>query len=629
MAGDGDGPECAVGPSCRTYDLAMALEVGQVFAGYTILRVLGAGGMGHVYLAAHPRLPREDALKVLPAELTDDPQYRARFMREAELAAVLSHPHIVGIHDRGEYHSHLWISMEYVAGTDAGRLLREHCPAGMPVDEALSIITAVASALDYAHHRGLLHRDVKPANILLTGPDGGPGRVFLADFGIARRIDDAAGLTRTNMAVGTVAYASPEQLMGKPIDGRADQYSLACTAFQLLTGAPPYGGSNLAVVIGQHVSAAPPSIGAYHPELTGLDPVFTTALAKEPAKRFSSCGEFADQLSRHLDGASRLIQAGVDAPSAAPARQRRAGRPGVLISTLLGLALLVAGGVFAGAKLTRDRNPVATAGPLSGIFRSDFGAITGPDTAPDPADAATLTATYGLRSVCRSTKCVATASRLSGAPVTAPTLVFDQVGGRWVAVVLGSDQCRGAAAEFWQVVTLQPRPDGTLIGEYTAISGGACADKRTVTFTRTGELDVNSLPDPAGQPPRLASPAEALRGRYQLTRTFNDGTPQRQSYLTVRTDCLRSGDRCISYFHGPTGGLPLVFSGGNWTVDVEDDSTCAASGDTSRVKITARYSLPQPAQDPIRLLTGHGHQQQTGSCAIDADFDETFKRAGD
>src|SRR5246127_4252576 len=343
----------------------MSLEVGQVFAGYTILRVLGAGGMGQVYLAGHSGLPREDALKVLPTEVTADPQYRERFEREAELAAGLSNPHIVGIHDRGEYEGQFWISMDYVAGTDAARLLRERFPGGMPVGEAMAIISAVASALDYAHHRGLLHRDVKPANILVADSDGQQRRVFLADFGIARRIDDAAGLTATNMTVGTANYAAPEQLRGEALDGRADQYALACPAFHMRAGAPPYEDSNPAVVISQHVNAPPPSIGARRPDLAGLDPVFAVAMAKAPSGRFRSCQEFAERLSHPAQdfgyaGALpfpdtpptfRATAPPVDAtvprlPASAPP-PGKGRRSRVLIGALVGVALLIVGGVVA------------------------------------------------------------------------------------------------------------------------------------------------------------------------------------------------------------------------------------------------------------------------------------------
>ena len=149
----------------------MPLTDGQVIAGYTILRSLGAGGMGEVYLAQHPRLPRRDALKVLSAAVCSESEYRQRFNREADIAATLWHPHIVEVHDRGDVDGQLWISMDYVEGTDAGRLLAERYPDGMPPDEVVRIVTAVADALDYAHQRGLLHRDVKPANILIANPD--------------------------------------------------------------------------------------------------------------------------------------------------------------------------------------------------------------------------------------------------------------------------------------------------------------------------------------------------------------------------------------------------------------------------------------------------------------------------
>ncbi|MDZ4269293.1 MAG: serine/threonine-protein kinase, partial [Mycobacterium sp.] len=202
------------------------LSDGDVIADYTILRLLGAGGMGEVYLAKHPRLPRHDALKVLSAKVCADSEYRERFDREADIAATLWHPHIVEVHDRGEHDGRLWISMDHVEGTDAARLLAERYPQGMPPDLVIRIVTAVGEALDYAHQRGLLHRDVKPANILIADPGTGNERIMLADFGIARRVGEVSSLTGTDMTVGTVAYSAPEQLTAdKRIDGRADQYA--------------------------------------------------------------------------------------------------------------------------------------------------------------------------------------------------------------------------------------------------------------------------------------------------------------------------------------------------------------------------------------------------------------------
>jgi serine/threonine-protein kinase len=275
----------------------MALGVGEVFAGYTVVRQLGAGGMGEVYLAEHPRLPRQDALKILRAEISADSGFRQRFIREADSVAALSHPNIVTVFDRGETDGRLWIATQYVAGTDAAQIMRDRYPAGMPVDEALAIITAIGDALDYAHTRGLLHRDVKPANILLSDPErDGRRRVFLADFGIARPLGDPGGLTATNFTVGTVAYAAPEQLLGADIDGRADQYALAATAFHLLTGRAPFEDSNPVAVISKHLTLPPPLIGPIRPELAVLDAVLSKALAKEPAERYPDCGAFAREL---------------------------------------------------------------------------------------------------------------------------------------------------------------------------------------------------------------------------------------------------------------------------------------------------------------------------------------------
>jgi serine/threonine protein kinase len=254
--------------------------------------------MGEVYLAEHPRLPRRDALKVLPADVSADPDYRARFNREADLASSLWHPHIISVHDRGDHNGQLWISMDFVDGLDAGRLLADRFPAGMPVEEVVRIVSAVAAALDYAHKQGLLHRDVKPSNIMLSRLDeDDKQRILLADFGIARNVDDISGLTTTNMTVGTVAYSAPEQLMGEDIDGRADQYALAATAYHLVTGSQLFQHSNAAVVISRHLNSPPPALADSRPELAALDPVLAVALAKDPDDRFARCAEFARALA--------------------------------------------------------------------------------------------------------------------------------------------------------------------------------------------------------------------------------------------------------------------------------------------------------------------------------------------
>ena len=276
----------------------MPLKSGEEFAGYVIQRLLGTGGMGEVYLVQHPRLPRQDALKILSSTSAADEEFRARFIREAELAATLWHPHVVGVLDRGEFNGRLWISMEYVDGTDTGRLIRERYPLGMPEQDVGEIVTAVADALDFGHERRLLHRDVKPENILVTASDGHRRRVLLTDFGIARRIDDVSNLTDENVALGTISYVAPEQLLGKQLDGRADQYALAATAFHLLTGAPPFDDSNRAVVISHHLGTRPPRISDRRPDLAHLDAVLARALAKDPTERYSNCLDFARALTQ-------------------------------------------------------------------------------------------------------------------------------------------------------------------------------------------------------------------------------------------------------------------------------------------------------------------------------------------
>ena len=466
-----------------------------------------------------------DALKVLPADVSADPEFRSRFNREADLAASLWHPHIVGVHDRGEFEGQLWIAMDYVEGTDAGQLMRAEYSEGMAEQDVCAIVTAVAGALDYANQRGLLHRDVKPANILLTEPEDGERRILLADFGIARQLADVSGLTATNMTVSTVAYAAPEQLMGADIDGRADQYSLAATAFHLFTGAPPYQHSNPVAVISQHLNATPPKLSDRRPELAYLDPVLSKALAKDPSDRFDRSREFATKLSEraHFDPESdRSTEAGItvqapragtqtqvavakphgksaeqgspsdDEPQPTALRKKWRGRRLILVGAAAAVVLVAA--VSATVYMVERKNnaasaPAPVAPPLDGVYRIDIDrtkqTVMGAPLAPDPPDPpGTGTSWWAYRSSCTSKGCVATGTALDEhnpqqARTPPLTAQFHFVDGHWHRApsqfqapydrCLSADGKSAVKGEDTEEVTwsAEPQSDGTLRGVYT------------------------------------------------------------------------------------------------------------------------------------------------------------------
>ena len=278
----------------------MSLQPGDVFAGYTIERELGSGGMGSVYLARHPRLPRMDALKLLRPELCSDQSFVMRFEREADMVARLDHPNIVSVHDRGSQDGQLWISMRFIDGTNAEQALRNE-PAGMQPERVVRIIGKVASALDYAHRHGLLHRDVKPANILLTpGPEDEDEleRVFLSDFGVAKAIGEASdsmsSLTSTGSVVATLDYASPEQIKGQALDHRSDIYALGCVLYKLLTGDVPYPAESVVARVYGHLNKDIPRPTEAVPSLpSGFDDVIAIAMAKERDDRYQTCRAMA------------------------------------------------------------------------------------------------------------------------------------------------------------------------------------------------------------------------------------------------------------------------------------------------------------------------------------------------
>lgn len=289
----------------------MEFKPEDVVGGYKIQGVLGRGGMGIVYRAANPTLPRSDALKVLSAEYSNDPQFRARFEREATVASTLGHPNIVAVYSRGETEGgQLWIAMQYVAGTDADRELID---GRMTPERAAHVIEEVAKALDYAHRRHVLHRDIKPANFLIAPAehDGEDERVFLADFGIARAKDDTTHLTTDGTVMASIAYAAPEALSGTSdqLDHRADIYSLGCSLFRLLTGKTPFAGrGGVPAIVTAHVFEDPPKVTDLAPHLPiGLNDVIAKAMAKNPDARYQTARELAAATTAALADTTKAV----------------------------------------------------------------------------------------------------------------------------------------------------------------------------------------------------------------------------------------------------------------------------------------------------------------------------------
>ena len=299
-----------------------------IVGGYRIAEALGRGGTSVVYRAEHVRLGRQAALKLLEA---GEPGYRERFLRESRLAASLDHPNIVPVYDAGEESGVLYIAMAHVEGSDLKTLLVKEGRLGLR--RALRIVGQIAQALDAAHARGLVHRDVKPANILV-GPDD---RALLSDFGVVKELR-SPGTTRTGAFVGTIDYCAPEQIEGRDVDDRVDQDALACVLYECLVGIAPFHRSSDVAVLNAHLHAAPPKLSKAAPDLPpALEPVLAKALSKSPLDRYASCGEF--------------VTAARDATAETRVHHRRL----AVSLALLGAAALVGAGLaLAVAALVRD-----------------------------------------------------------------------------------------------------------------------------------------------------------------------------------------------------------------------------------------------------------------------------------
>jgi serine/threonine-protein kinase len=335
--------------------VSQTLEPGDRIAGYRIERQIGRGGMAVVYLAEQVTLGRMVALKLLAPELADDAGFRERFVRESRLAASIDHPNIVPIYEADEADGTLFIAMRFVEGSDLKELLRRE-GGRLDLERALSIHEQVASALDAAHDRGLVHRDVKPGNVLLApDPHRKTDHAYLSDFGLVKRSASASGLTGTGQFVGTLDYVAPEQMRGGAVDGAVDVYSLGCMLFQSVTGSRPFERDSDVAVMYAHLNEPPPAPSAVDPSLpVGLDDVVATAMAKEPRERYASCSDLVAAAREAAAGRrpSYTPTVEVPAPPDEPERpppappSRSSGRRTALLVGVIAAAVAVAVGAF-------------------------------------------------------------------------------------------------------------------------------------------------------------------------------------------------------------------------------------------------------------------------------------------
>ncbi|MEE3064011.1 MAG: serine/threonine-protein kinase PknH/PknJ [Actinomycetota bacterium] len=567
------------------------LANGSLVCGYRIQAVLGSGGMGTVYLAADPALPRHVALKVLSAELSRDRDFRARFIREADTAAALAHPQIVSVYTRGQTdEGQLWIAMQFVDGTDAEAAL---CDGTMTPQRAVHIITQVARALDFAHANHVIHRDVKPGNFMLSGPVGPNERVLLGDFGIARALDDV-GLTATGAVVATIGYAAPEVLSNGRIDGRVDIYSLGCTLYRLLTGNTPFAATNgAAAVMMAHLFQPPPRVTDAVPSLPpALDHVIAVAMAKDPAARFPTASALADAAVSALHERNRYaplpsIPSGavrsyphtsqpptVSAwrgsptpgpfPPAGPAKRRRA----LIAAALAGVVLL-------GATVAMLVWPDA-AGPSAGS-RPGSGSPGAPASPQGPP--ATNVAPAQLRAILLSAAQLPVAA--NGDP-----LVLEQDSASLLddSAAVDNQQCLGAWAPAQQNVDGQKGYTGVAVQTLRGMNEQAWQDSVTqavIAFQRDNA--VSALTSQEGQWSLCGGKSITVTEPGTPAKTWDFGQPQTTAGVLTLAATLRGGGSCD---HG-------MMVRGNVLVDIRQ---CSAAGGADIAALVSATANKVPRQ---------------------------------
>jgi hypothetical protein len=352
------------------------LSDGDEFAGYRIERRLGRGGMGILYLAVEPGLERRVALKLIAPEVASDDVFARRFAEESRIAASIEHPNVVPIYAAGEQDGIPFIAMRYVAGPDLGRRIDRQ--GRLDPAPAVALIAQVANGLDAIHAAGLIHRDVKPANVLLSGEEGAE-HAYITDFGVARNVSTQSGLTQTGRFVGTLDYVAPEQISGEPIDARVDVYALGCLLFKLLTGEVPFPREGEAARLYAHLNDPPPAPSLYVPAVPmALDDVVVRAMSKQPGDRFPSAGDLGRAARAALSGSAvsipeRTVATGAaatvesaivtePAPTAVTAGRRRLVVGGVLavLAAIVVLAIVLSSGGGDGGSASAEDTTATT-----------------------------------------------------------------------------------------------------------------------------------------------------------------------------------------------------------------------------------------------------------------------------
>src|SRR4051794_18067616 len=329
------------------YNRCVSTMLGASVAGYRVESVAGRGGMGVVYLARQIALDRPVALKLIAPDLARDEEFRARFARESRIAASLDHPNVIPVYEAGEDGERLFIAMRFVDGTDLAKMIA--ADGAIAPALAAELVAQAASALDAAHARGLVHRDVKPGNLLVTGEHSSRPHVYLTDFGLARRDGSSTSLTTTGQWMGTPDYAAPEQIDGYELDARTDVYALGCVLFEALTGTPPFGDRSRMAKAAAHLHEPPPTLRSRRPGVpAAFEPVVARALAKRPEERYESAGELgaaalAAAKVRGATGRTRRLRAraGRDARTARLTGAARSRKPGEARGRLAALTRLV------------------------------------------------------------------------------------------------------------------------------------------------------------------------------------------------------------------------------------------------------------------------------------------------